>query len=101
MTYTDLVLYELARPSYLGEDFAGCPIGLIGPIGHIGLIGLLGPIGLIGLIRPIAPIRPTGLIPHTTLPLYSPSPLARERSYTRYNIPSGGLVNIVPVTLHR
>ena len=82
----DLVLYELARPSYLGEDFAGCPIGLI---------------GLIRPIRPIAPIRPTGLIPYTTLPLYSPSRLSRESSYTRYNIPSGGLVNIVPVTYVR
>ena len=34
----DLVLYELARPSYLGEDFADCLIGLIG------LIGLIAPI---------------------------------------------------------
>ena len=86
MTYTALALYELARPSYLGEDFADSPIGLI---------------GLIGLIRPIAPIRPTGLIPHTTLPLYSPSRLSRGGSYTRYDIPSGGLVNIVPVTYVR
>jgi len=35
MTYTALALYELARPSYLGEDFADCLIGLIGLIAPI------------------------------------------------------------------